>query len=88
MMKIQVTFEVVVEAEVPDDWCDRVRQLQRDEGENYIGVDWTDQQILERHAYISGARRWLDEGISEQLQDEAKTWAEWDGEAKDYQVIS
>lgn len=72
-MKARVVFEVQVEVDVPDDFCDRARQLQRELGAIYIGADWTDQQILERTALIRGLRGHDgDESLDDALNDVVK----------------
>lgn len=55
-MKATIVFEVTVDVEVPDDLPERIRQLAREDGENHVAVDASDQDIMERIAVIRGLR--------------------------------
>jgi len=67
-MKATVIFEVEVMVEIPDDLPEKVRQLAKELGENYVSVDATDEKIVRRIALIRGVRRLdHDESMTEEL---------------------
>lgn len=69
-MQARVTVEIIVTVNVPDELPEQVRQLGRDNGENYVGIDWTDQQIIERIAIIRGIRGFShDESMTAELNE-------------------
>lgn len=70
-MKAIVGFYVEIEVELPDDWCDRCRKMQEEMGENYIGKDWDNQEIVEYLALVRGLRGidWL-EAVGEDMSKE------------------
>lgn len=73
MTKATVTFEVDVIVEVPDDYCERARQMQRDLGESYLSKDATDENILTRLAFIRGMRGYRqDESVDEAMNAEVR----------------
>lgn len=72
-MRAIVRFSVEVDVEVPDDLPERVRELARTLGENYVSADATDDTILARIASIRGVRGLsYDEAMDRELDSKVR----------------
>lgn len=72
-MRAIVRFSVEVDVEVPDDLPERVRELARTLGENYVSADATDDTILARIASIRGVRGLsYDEAMDRELDSQVR----------------
>lgn len=72
-------FITTVSVTVPDDFCDRVRQLQAELGPNYLPENPTDDEILSRVAEIRGMRRFgRDEALDQELNEQVEIEIDYD----------
>ena len=86
MMKATIFFQVGVEVEVPDELPEAIRQLARDEGENYVRVDASDREIMERIAVIRGLRGYPhDESMTDELNVKVRVRVEIDEDPVEFQ---